>query len=128
MLALAEVVVCLFHLGDMKMMHRHNGCICFTLFRFGTRQLELVWCPKGEEIEAHVHHQIHSTLIIIGGEMEGWIGERHGKTGWYDFLRRFSIPAGTVHRAKVTGRFCLFMNFERWTGKPSSAAVDFAAS
>lgn len=86
-----------------------------------------MWCPRGEEIEAHVHHHIHSTLIILGGEMEGWIGERHGKTGWYDFLRRFHIPAGTVHRAKVTGKFFLFANYEKWDGKPSSAAVDFAS-
>lgn len=112
----------------MKWMHRHNGCIGFTLFRFGKRQLELWYCPKDETIEAHVHDHIHSTLIILGGEMEGWIGERHGKTGWYDFMRRFHIPAGTVHRAKVTGRFCLFANYEVWTGTPTSAAVDFTAT
>lgn len=109
-------------------MHRHNGCIGFTLFRFGKKQAELWYCPKGEIIEPHVHHHIHSTLIMLGGEMEGWIGERHGKTGWYDFLRRFHIPAGTIHSAKVAGRFCLFANYEVWTGKPSSAAKDFTAA
>jgi len=112
----------------MKWMHRHNGCIGFTLFRFGRKQLELWYAPKGEEIEPHIHKKIDSTLIILGGEMEGNIAGHKGKTGWYDFLRRFKIPAGTVHSAKVTGRFCLFLNYEKWTGKPSSAAKDFTAA
>lgn len=107
------------------MIHRHNKCVGLTLFRFGKRQLEIWWCPKGEEIESHIHQNIDSTLIILGGEMDGWIGSRHGRTGWYDFLRRFHVPAGTPHRAKVTGSFCLFANYERWSCKPSSAAIDF---
>lgn len=111
----------------MKWMHRHNGCIGLTLFRFGRKQLEVWYAPKGEEIEPHVHKKIDSTLIILGGEMEGNIDGRIGKTGWYDFLRRFNIPSGTIHSAKVTGRFCLFLNYEKWTGKPSSAAIDFSA-
>ncbi len=119
------------------MIHRHNGCIAITLFRFGRRQLELVYCPAGEVIEPHVHQHIDSTLVMLGGEIKGgiapfldglamdWDHWRHGKTGWYDFGRRFKIPAGTLHYAKVTGRFCLFLNYEKWDSKPTSAAVDF---
>lgn len=112
----------------MRFVHRHNGCVAFVVFRFRRCQVELVWCPRGEVIEPHVHHKIDSTLIILGGEMDGRIGEgRRGRTGWYDFGRRFHIPAGTVHDTTVTGRFCLFANVERWTGDPTSAAVDFTA-
>lgn len=107
------------------MIHRHNRCIGLILIRIGTRQLELWFCPRGEVIEPHSHPHIDSTLIILGGEMDGDINGRRGKTGWYDFLRRFKIPAGTVHSAVVTGRFCLFANYERWVGKPTSAAIDF---
>lgn len=105
--------------------HRHNGCIGFILFRAGKRQCELWYCRHGEEIEPHVHQKIDSTLVILGGGMDGRIGGRRGIVGWQDFLRRFHIPAGTVHSAKITGRFCLFLNFERWTGNPTSAAIDF---
>lgn len=109
----------------MKWIHRHNRCIGVTVFRFGKTQLELWFCPGGEQIEPHFHQDIDSTLIMLGGELEGNINGRVGRTGWYDFLRRFHIPAGTVHSAKVTGWFCLFANLERWSGQPSSAAVDF---
>jgi hypothetical protein len=111
----------------VKWMHRHNGCIGITLFRFGRRQLEVWYCPGGEVIKTHCHEKIDSTLIILAGEMEGTIGSRTGKTGWYDFLRRFRVPRGVLHSAKITGRFCIFANYERWTGRPSSAAVDFTA-
>ncbi len=113
------------------MIHRHNGCIAITLFRFGRRQLELVYCPAGEVIEPHVHQHVDSTLVMLGGEIEGGIifspfgGWKIGRTGWYDFGRRFDIPAGVYHYAKVTGRFCLFLNYEKWDSKPTSAAVDF---
>lgn len=59
--------------------------------------------------------------------MNGGIASRYGRTGWYDFGRRFKIPAGTIHGAYIIGRFCLFLNWEKWTGKPTSAAVDFTA-
>lgn len=107
------------------MINRHNGCIGITLFRIGRRQLEIFYCPKGEVIEPHVHRNINSTLIMLGGGLDGKIGDRSGKTGWHDFLRRFHIPAGTVHSATVIGRFCLFANYEKWNGNPTSAATDF---
>lgn len=110
------------------MIHRHNGCIGITLFRIGRRQLEVFWCPSGEVIEPHFHKHVDSTLIMLGGELEGKIGDRTGRTGWYNMFRCFHIPAGTVHCATVTGRFCLFANYEKWVGNPTSAAVDFIES
>lgn len=109
----------------MSWFHRHNRCFGLVLFRVGRYQAELFYCPHGEEIEPHIHQKVDSTLVILGGGMDGRIGERHGIVGWQDFLRRFHVPAGTVHSAKITGWFCLFLNFERWTGTPTSAAIDF---
>lgn len=111
------------------MINRHNKCVGLTIFRLGRRQLELWYCPQGEIIEPHVHNKIDSTLIILGGSMTGYIGERHGRIGWRDFLRFFFIPAGVVHGANITGRFCLFANFETWRKGDAltSAAIDFDA-
>lgn len=111
-----------------RWIHRHNRCLCITILRLGRRQVELVFAPHGEVIEPHVHQQADCTLVILGGEMEGTIADRKGKTGWYDFLRRFKIPAGVTHSATVTGRFVLFANFERWLTDPTSAAIDFKSS
>lgn len=112
----------------MELIHRHNRCRGITLFRFGQRLVELWYCPKGEIIEPHSHEHFNSTLIMLGGEIEGTIGFRTGRTGWYDFGRRFFIPAGTCHQAKVVGNFCVFLNYERWWDvKPTSAAIDFVS-
>jgi hypothetical protein len=111
----------------MNIINKHSGCTAIVLFRLGSRQLELVWCPGGAIIENHVHANIDGTMIFLAGELHGNIAGNYGKTGWYDFGRRFSVPHGTVHGAKITGRFCLFLNWEKWTGKPTSAAIDFTA-
>jgi hypothetical protein len=112
----------------MSLINRHNGCIAITLFKFGNKQLELVYCPKGEVIEPHVHEHIDGTMIMLGGEAFGTIGDQSGFTGWYDIGRRFKVPRNCSHHATVTGRFFLFLNYEKWTGQtPTSAAIDFKA-
>lgn len=108
------------------MINRHNGCIAVTLLRFGSRQVELVYCPKGEVIEPHVHEHIDGAMVMLAGELDGKIGDRSGRTGWYDFGRVFRVPRNCVHSASVVGRFCIFLNYERWIGQnPTSAAIDF---
>lgn len=109
------------------MIYRYRHCVGITLFRLGRRKLEVWFCPGGEVIEPHSHPHIDSRLIIIAGSMTGEIGDRKGRTGWWDFLRAFVIPAGTIHGATITGRFCVFANLETWESgyDITSAAVDF---
>lgn len=99
------------------------------MFRWGRRKLELWFIPAVHFIPPHVHQHIDSTLIFIAGSMLGEIAGRRGLVGGRrDFLRRFKIPAGTVHSAR-THSFTLFANWERWKdGVPmTSAATDFTA-
>lgn len=108
------------------MIARHNRCVGVILFRFGTRQLELWWAPKGEFIEPHSHKHIDSTLLFLWGSINGSIGDKSGQVSYRDALRCFSIPAGVKHSAVVLSRFCLFLNWEKWTTRNvTSAAIDF---
>lgn len=61
--------------------------------------------------------------------MLGTIGDKSGPIGWDDIFRVFSIPAGVVHDAVITGKFCMFVSFERWkTECVTSASTDFVTA
>lgn len=110
------------------MIERHNRCVGVKLFRLGTRQLELWFCPRQEIIESHSHKHIDSTLIFLWGRILGTIADKTGIVSYRDTLRRFSIPAGVKHSAIVHSPFCLFLNWEKWTTRNvTSAAIDFDA-
>lgn len=109
----------------MSLVNKHNRCVAIKLFRFRRTLVELVYCPAGEVVEPHHHDHVDGTMIMLGGEIIGTIGDRTGFTGGCDFLRRFRIPRGVVHSCVVTGRFFLFLNIERWDCAPTSAAIDF---
>lgn len=105
------------------MIHRHNRCLGLTLFRWGRRQVEIWFCPKGEIIERHSHAKIDSRIILMCGRMFGDIGTRYGHPRKF---KSYLIPAGTGHGAKVERR-CIFLNIETWKPRASvtSAAIDF---
>lgn len=106
---------------------RKHGCIGIRLLRVGRRQIEVWFCPRGVTIPDHTHSDIDVTLVMLGGRMQGKIGDRQGPVGWNDLFRRFEIMAGTVHSAVVTGAFCIFASFETWRkgAAVTSAAIDF---
>lgn len=105
-----------------SLFHRHGKSIGITLFRSGRLQIELWLCL--EDVEPHVHHQIDSTIIWIGGRMLGTIGGRSKELGWRQLGHRYAIPAKVKHSAKIH-TFGLFANIERWKTDPTSAAIDF---
>jgi len=67
-------------------------------------------------------------MMILGGRMQGRIGNRSGPVGWRDFGRIFPIPAGVTHNAIILHPFCVFLSIERWDGKVTSAAEDFVTT
>jgi len=108
------------------MILRHNRCWGLLVHRFGNKQIEVWFCPKGETIVDHFHAKIDSKIIYLGGKMDGHITHKHKQFGWRDLFRAYPIPRGTVHGAKVTGLFALFANVETWPDKTiTSAACDF---
>ena len=109
------------------MIQRKHGCSGIRIFRIGRRQIELWFCPRGMVIPDHVHENIDVTLVILGGKMDGKIGDRSGRVGWSDMFRRFVVMANTVHSARIVGPFCLFASCEKWKDgvEVTSAATDF---
>lgn len=111
----------------MSLLRRHNKVRGIRLWKWGNFQVEVWFAPAGEIIEPHVHQNIHSTIVFLAGDMVGRIQERVGVLKWpADSFRRFRVPAGTVHEARI-GKFCIFANIERWSAPPTSAAEDFTA-
>lgn len=108
------------------MIRRHNRCWGLLLHRWGNKQVEVWFCPKGETIVDHLHAKIDSKIIYLGGRMDGHIAHKHKQFGWRDIFRMFHIPRATVHGAKVTGLFAVFANVETWSeSSVTSAAIDF---
>ena len=97
----------------------------FRLFRWGRRQLEVWFCPRGEMIPAHWHDHCDSRLTFLGGGMLWEFNGRRKLCGWRQIGLTKKIPKGETHAALVTGRFGLFLNWETWDCDPSSAATDF---
>lgn len=98
----------------MNLVERRFGATGFKLPLWGCRQIEIWYCPKGCEIPDHTHPSIVSRLVFLAGRM---VWRRDGKMKecrWWHALRSFAVPAKCVHGATTTGRFGLFLNFERW--------------
>lgn len=95
------------------------------LFRWGKTQAELWLAPGGETLPMHTHTHCSSRIIYLLGKMTFWFGPHSCDLSMRSFLKNFVIPAGAPHGGQVTGRFVLFINFERWNSTPTSAAHDF---
>lgn len=104
-------------------MKKYRGCRGFCLFKLGRIQVELWLCPRGENIYPHVHEHIDSTIIVLKGRLWGEIGKRFGTAKKF---KSYHIPAGVRHAASMSGYTSVwFINIERWTCDPTSAADDF---
>lgn len=107
------------------MITRFQRCLGIRLFRLGRWQAELWLCPRGQVIPPHTHRYFQGRLVFVAGRMEWTLEGRTRDVGWRDVLRSWPVPAGANHGAVVTGWFGVFLNIERWQGRPTSAATDF---
>lgn len=107
------------------MILRFQNIFGVRLFRVGRFQAELWLCPRGEKIPEHAHDKMDSRITFLGGAMIFTRDKKSIPLDWRRIGRSFKVRAGQAHGAEVTGRFGLFLNLERWTTAPSSAATDF---
>lgn len=107
-------------------MIRFQNCRGVRLFRLGSWQAEVWYCPAGEVIPPHHHEHIDSRIVYLAGQMI-FVRDSAVKlmSRWRDRFKFLRVRPNQLHYAAVTGRFGLFLNLEHWTGKPTSAAVDF---
>lgn len=103
-------------------MTRHLNNFGFKLCAFGNAQVELWICFS--DIPPHYHASMDSRIVWLLGSMSGTRANRTKRFGWRDTLRSFKVPAGVYHHATCSP-FAVFLNIEKWTTQPTSAAVDF---
>lgn len=103
---------------------RFQNCLGLKLFRFRKWQVELWWCPRGEQLPTHSHPSMESRILFLAGSMIFTREEQTIILGAWDIFRNFRIKAGQNHSAEVVGPFGLFLNIETWTTEPTSAAHD----
>lgn len=109
----------------MSLVTRKFNCIVVKIFRFSKFQVEIIFCPPKEKIPLHSHPNIKSTFIHLFGRA---VIHRNGKS---KILRRFSyfethgLNFGESHGAiNDNSNWFIFLNFERWKIKPTSASED----
>lgn len=116
----------------MKLVHRHESCIGFSLPSIGKYKVEIWYCPSKYAIKPHSHDNINIKLMFIFGHNTKFFRSKSDGTGLITFLARarhmfktFTIHAGDLHWFSVSTYPLVFINFETWKCKPSSAAIDF---
>lgn len=103
-------------------MVKHNSCKGYRLFRLGHYQVELWVCPCFEYIEPHSHPEIESKVILLYGSLYGVL---NGRSGFLRWLKFYSIASTAVHSGQTGSQGCIFLNLQRWSSKPTSAAINF---
>lgn len=104
---------------------RRFGCTGLRLRLWKRTQVELWYAPRGTVIPPHTHPHIVSRLTFLLGRMRWRAGDRESEFGVLDCGRTFAVPPDCVHGATTTGRFGLFLNFERWVpGVPMTSAAE----
>lgn len=124
----------------MTLFNRHEKCVGLTLWRFGRRNVEIWYCPRGYEIKPHSHPNERIELMYIFGKTTFfrrkpdynfagyWLPQEESfKPKWYHIFRCFTVDYGQIHWFKVSNLPLIFINFSKfWQGyKPTSAAIDF---
>lgn len=119
----------------MPLIHRYEQALGIRLWRWGFFQIEIWVCAPGYRIKPHSHPDEDIELVFLFGDArffrQQWISkvmpfppeEFHAQFPRH-FGRRFSIRRGVVHWFEVSKHWLVFLNCERWTRKPTSAAED----
>jgi hypothetical protein len=108
-----------------------KSCVGFKLFRLGKYQLELWICPPHKRIELHKHPNEHTYLYFIKGvdtvifKKDG-LAYREYKLKFPKVLSKiFYLSPSQYHGFEVGNKTLMFLNFQKWLIKPTSACEDF---
>lgn len=120
----------------MKLIHRYKqqgqSCWGISLFQWNNFKLELWFCPPGFKIIPHSHNLQDIELMFLWGnakftrnKMLGDGNQSFMVEGFKHTFKRFTIDRGVLHWFEVSDKWLVFLNFERWICKPTSASIDF---
>lgn len=114
-----------------SLVKRYESCVGLSLPAIGRYKIEIWWAPKGYSIKPHTHDNVNIKLMFLFGncirfhrrESNRMLGESV-IVRWKDIGRVFNIPAKTEHSFDVCDTPLIFLNFEKWLSKPTSASED----
>ena len=115
------------------MLHKHDKCRGITLFRWFRLNIELWYCPPNYSIRMHRHAHFDGEVLLLVASC--WVRKYSSKAP--DTIREsdslftwFSVPRNVVHWVDTKGSKwipTIFINVEKWTVKPTTAADDFVS-
>ena len=111
-------------------MIHYESCKIWRLFRYREYQIELVYAPAGYSIKPHTHGNQNIKLMLLFGNNIRFFRQRTGEkllcfqARFKHIFKIFTINAGDMHYFTVSTCPLVFLNFERWLVKPTSAAID----
>lgn len=102
----------------------HNKNIGITLFKWGKWKLEL-WILREGLIHAHEHTEFDSLICHVFGKALFGRGMDIKEKNRLTWPKWHSIKINQIHNAYIKDKFCVILNLQRWTIKPTSAARNF---
>lgn len=109
------------------MLKRYGPCIGFSSPPiFKKYKIELWFCPPKYLIPKHKHESVDIYLCyLFGNDVIFWKEFKTAFMSWRNIFRVFKIRAGQEHWFQTNKTWLVFINFEVWKTKPTSAAEDF---
>lgn len=112
------------------MLKRYESCWVLILFRYANYQIELVYAPAGYTINPHTHINQDIKLTVLFGHNVRFYRQRPGEevqtilSRFRNMFKTYNIYAGDIHWFQVSRWPLVFINFEKWRVRPSSASID----
>ena len=114
----------------MKLFYKYEQCLVLSFPAFGKYKIEIVYAPPGYSIKPHTHpYQDIKLILLFGHDIKffrqkpgGYLISFHARVR--HVFKTFTICANDIHYFRVSRWPLIFINFERWKSKPTSAAID----
>lgn len=106
-------------------------CHGYKILRVGKFQLEIWICPLNTRVELHKHPNEHTWLWFVKGQntvifKKDGLAYREHMLQFPKVLKKlFYLSPTQYHGFQVGNRTLVFLNFQRWLVKPTSACKDF---
>lgn len=114
-----------------KIFPSYERCRGLAFPSWGKYKLELWYCPRNYEIQPHSHNNVDIKLYFLFGNNIAFYRKKQSQflpdfyyARWWNIGTKFNIKAGDTHYFKVSSFPLIFLNFETWHIKPTSASVD----
>ena len=114
----------------MLKLHRYERCLILSFPSIGKYKIEILYLPSGYQIAPHTHDQQDIKLVVLFAHNVRFFRQRPTEglitflAQWRHIFKVFTIRANDIHFFTVSKFPLIFLNFERWHSKPSSAAIN----